>query len=104
MIYRMPKDKNFTQIHNNLINDRNLTTNAKAILIYMLSKYDEWQFYEKDITNHFKDNVKIIKRGIKELIEKGYVERIKLRDQSGKFVYVYDIYEQPELKEEDDYD
>jgi predicted transcriptional regulator len=96
----MPKDKDFTQIHNNLINDRNLTTNAKSILIYMLSKTDEWQFYEKDITNHFQDNVKVIKRGIKELIDKGYVERDKLRDPSGKYVYYYDIYEQLELKEE----
>jgi predicted transcriptional regulator len=102
MIYRLPKDKNFTQVHNNLINDRNLTTNAKAILIYMLSKNDDWQFYEKDITNHFQDNVKVIKKGIKELIDKGYVERTKMQDSETKrFVYIYDVYEQPELSEEE---
>jgi predicted transcriptional regulator len=100
MIYRLPKEKgNFTQIHNNLINDRNLTTNAKAIIIYMLSKNDDWQFFEQDITNHFQDNIKVIKRGIKELQDKGYIDRTKLKDATGKFTYIYDVYEQPELQQ-----
>jgi predicted transcriptional regulator len=102
MIYRLPKEKgkgNFTQLHNNLINDRNLTTNAKAILIYMLSKNDDWQFFEQDITNHFQDNIKVIKRGIKELQDKGYIDRTKLKDATGKFTYIYDVYEQPELQQ-----
>lgn len=98
MIYRLDKnDGSFTQIHNKLIDDKNLTTNAKAILIYMLSKYDNWQFYEQDIAKHFQDNIKVIKRGIKELIEKGYIDRTKIKDKHGKFIYIYDIYEQPEL-------
>jgi predicted transcriptional regulator len=66
----------------------------------MLSKNDNWQFNEKDITNHFQDNIKVIKRGIKELIDKGYVNRDKFRDTTGKYVYIYDVYEQSELNEE----
>jgi predicted transcriptional regulator len=101
MIYRLEREKGkFMQIHKNLIDDNNLTTNAKAILIYMLSKPDDWQFFELDITKHFKDNVKIIRKGMKELIDKGYVDRIKMRNTEGKFVYLYDVYEQPELNEE----
>ena len=88
------------QIHKQLIDDNNLTTNAKAILIYMLSKPDDWQFFELDITKHFKDNIKVIRKGVKELIDKGYIDRNKLRNTKGKFVYLYDIYEQPELNKE----
>lgn len=102
MIYRLDKTKGgFTQIHKKLIDDNNLTTNAKAILIYMLSKNDDWQFYELDITRHFRDNIKIIRKGIKELMDKGYIERTKFKDITGKFTYVYDVYEQPELQQED---
>jgi len=98
MIHRLEKTKGlFMQVHKNLIDDNNLTTNAKAILIYMLSKPDDWQFFELDITRHFKDNVKVIRRGIKELIDKGYVNRNKLKNTKGIFVYEYDIFEQPEL-------
>lgn len=101
MIYRLPKEKGqFLQIHKKLIDDNNLTTNAKAILIYMLSKPDDWQFFELDITKHFRDNVKIIRKGIKELIDKGYIDRNKLKNTEGKFVYLYDVYEQSELNDE----
>lgn len=102
MIYRLDKAKgNFTQVHKELIDDNRITTNAKAILIYMLSKNDNWTFYELDITKHFKDNIKIIRKGIKELIDKKYINRDKFRDDKGKFVYIYDIFEQPELYTED---
>lgn len=102
MIYRLDKTKgNFVQVHKKLVDDNNLTANAKAILIYMLSKNDNWQFYELDITKHFSDNVKIVRKGIKELIDKKYIDRNKLRDITGKYVYSYDIYEQPELYEKE---
>ena len=98
MIYRLEKEKGqFMQIHKKLIDDHNLTTNAKAILIYMLSKPDDWQFFELDITKHFKDNIKIIRKGMKELIDKGYVDRIKMKNKVNKFVYIYGVFEQPEL-------
>ena len=101
MIYRLEKEKGqFMQVHKQLIDDSNLTTNAKAILIYMLSKPDEWQFFELDITKHFKDSMNIIRKGIKELIDKGYINRDKFKNTKGKFVYLYDIFEQPELNEE----
>lgn len=102
MIYRLPKEKGFTQINNQLINDNQLSTNAKAILIYMLSKTDTWQFYEADITKHFKDNAKVIKRGIKELQDKHYLRRERFHNhKTGKFIYTYDIFESPELYQEE---
>lgn len=105
MIYRLPKEKGqFMQIHKKLIDDDNLTTNAKAILIYMLSKPNDWQFFELDITKHFKDNMKIIRKGVTELINKKYINRNKLRNTKGKFVYEYDIFEQPELNKETESD
>lgn len=101
MIYRLEKEKGqFMQIHKQLIDDPNLTTNAKAILIYMLSKPDEWQFFELDIAKHFKDSMNIIRKGIKELIDKGYINRDKFKNTKGNFVYLYDVFEQQELNEE----
>ncbi|MDO0823093.1 hypothetical protein [Desulfosporosinus nitroreducens] len=55
MIYRTNKTKNnFTQIDNNLIDDKSLSYGAKGILSYLLSKPDDWKFYTQDIANHFR--------------------------------------------------
>jgi predicted transcriptional regulator len=103
LIYRLDKEQgNFTQIHNNLINDNKISTTAKAILIYMLSKYDDWNFYEGDIMKHFTDGKTKIKNGIKELIDKRYITRLKVQDMYGRFIYIYNIYEQPELADTED--
>ena len=59
-IYRTSKKGgNFTQVSNDFINDENrISFKAKMILVYMLSKPDNWSYYESEITQHAKDGIK----------------------------------------------
>ena len=71
-----------------------LTAKAKGIMLYMLSKPNDWQFYESDISNHFKDGISSIRSAIKELIANGFIQRTRERDANGRLgKYAYSVYE-----------
>lgn len=101
MIYRAKNEKGkFTTVHKDLIDDNSLSAHAKGIMIYLLSQSENWRFYETEIAKHFNDGVKGISRGIKELIDKGYIERTKHRNNKGHYVYEYDIFETIKVRDE----
>jgi predicted transcriptional regulator len=97
MIYREERESGtFMQVYKGIADDNNLSALAKGILLYMLSKNDDWQFYESEIKAHFTDGIKIISKGIQELIDKKYIFREKIKNSKGQFMYDYDIYEKPQ--------
>jgi predicted transcriptional regulator len=83
----------FVQVDKSFIDDNKLSAGAKGVLLYMLSKSDDWQFYETEICNHFSDGIKTIKKYIKELINNNYICREQARNEKGKIYYKYEIYE-----------
>lgn len=90
------KENPYSQVSNKIINDPNLSAKAKGILIYILSKPDDWQIYEVDIVNHFKDGRDSISAGIKELVKARYIYRERTRDENGRLSnYEYVVYEEP---------
>lgn len=85
----------FTMIDNQFINSKNLTSRAKGILLYILSKPDDWKIYETNIANNMADGIENIKAGMKELTTQGYISKEKVRVQ-GKFTgWAYSIIERP---------
>lgn len=91
---------NFTIIDNEIIYNTNLSDNAKIILIYMLSKTDDWQFHENEIGKSLNKSISTIRRGIRELETNGYLTRKRYRNNNGKFGYEFKIYEIPQVKNE----
>jgi hypothetical protein len=100
-IYRRVKNKDnpYVMIHKHMIdNDNNLSWKAKGILLYLLSKPDDWQIIEKDIVNHAKDSRDSVRSGLAELIKAGYIVRSGDRNRNSKGQladYDYDVYEVP---------
>lgn len=97
-IYRVIKNKDnpYVQINKALINNPKISLKAKAILIYLLSKPDNWQVYESDIVLHCKDGRDSIRSGIKELISLGYIHRYRFRDEKGMLRQAeYTVFEEP---------
>jgi len=97
-IYRVVKNASnrFTQITNELIENKNLSFKAKGIMAYILSKPDDWQVYEVDIINHATDGKTAVSNGVKELIEENYIKREMKRNDKGQFKgYNYTVYEVP---------
>lgn len=87
---------NFVTVHKDFIHDSNISWKAKGILLYLLSRPDDWQIYETELEQHSTDGLSGLKSGIKELEEIGYIQRNRKRDESGRLNgYEYLVYEQP---------
>jgi hypothetical protein len=87
-------EKNFTTISNHLIYSTDLSFKAKGLLIYMISRPENWIFYETEIAKNSKDGLSSIRSGIKELITQGYIvrHRVRLKDGTlkGSEYWIYD--------------
>lgn len=85
-IIRSKRDRNFSIIDNNLIDNSSLSFKARGLLIYMLSKPDDWQFYTSELAKHSsKEGIAAIKSALHEIEKAGYLIRQKKRQDDGKF-------------------
>ena len=90
------KDNPFVMIDKVWVCNPGLSAKAKGILLYLLSKPDDWVVYETDICNHMLDGIKSIRSGVKELIGVGHLHRNQVRDSKGRFLgYEHIVYENP---------
>lgn len=65
----------YTQISNQIINDKRLSYKAKGILIYVLSKPPNWEVRVRDLVNQSpKEGITAVRSGISELLLTGYAE------------------------------
>ncbi|QGH73071.1 MAG: DnaA [Podoviridae sp. ctviO18] len=82
----------FTQVANEVLNDKSLSWKAKGLFAYLFSKPDGWQFSGDRISKDSSDGRKATHSGLKELEDKGYIYRQKL----GNGRVIYDIkYQNP---------
>ena len=78
------KDKNFTVMSNYHLQDKTLSFKAKGLLSFMLSLPEDWDYTIAGIAKYSKESVDSISSGIKELEQKGYVTRERVRNKDGK--------------------
>lgn len=101
-IYRVHKTKDFTVMSNTHLRDKNMSLKAKGLLSVMLSLSDDWGYSINGLVAISKENESAIKSTLYELKKLGYLVVIKLKPsetKSGRFEYVYDVYEQPQEKQ-----
>lgn len=93
------KDK-YTIIPNVGLEDPTLSAKAKGLLSYMLSKSDNWSFYQQELEQHFTDGRDAIKSGIQELISHGYISKSQAHtSDSGRFDKVdWIVYDLPQTE------
>lgn len=78
------------------LNDDRLSFKAKGILVYLLSKPNNWKVSVADLVKRSKEQEKSVRAGLKELTEYGYLVVKMGRDSSGKFGSTeYIIHEKP---------
>lgn len=97
-IHRTQHDRNYTVIANILINDRTISREAVGVLVWLLSKPDDWRTYRSAIAKEFGLSRREVDRIFRELEEAGYL----VRKQSNKGgmgkgfgEITYDVYEDP---------
>jgi DNA-binding MarR family transcriptional regulator len=76
----------FVSIVNEIAQDMTLSVHARSMLMYMLSKPPDFQFTVSGLAkqNGFTD--KRTKATIKELVERGYMQSVRLKDGKGRFI------------------
>lgn len=80
----IPKQIPFTQLPNELIRNPEISSSAKALYAYMLSRGDNWHFYVNEIMKNMKDRRDRIYKSLDELESFGYLTKEINRDE-GKF-------------------
>ncbi|MBX4188119.1 MAG: hypothetical protein KW793_03215, partial [Candidatus Doudnabacteria bacterium] len=78
-------DVPFTQVPNEILNDKNLSLVSKGLWTYMQGKPDGWVFSAIRISQESADSAHVIRKSLNELCQKGYVLRKKM--QSGHLIY-----------------
>jgi hypothetical protein len=96
LIFKKGSKSHFIIIDNAAILDAKLSFRAKGILLYLMSRPDDWKVYESEVAEHSIDGIKSVRSGIKELIDAGYIIRNSLRNEKGRFQgYEYLVYDIP---------
>lgn len=96
MILRKVKKVKWTTIDNAVIDDETLSFKALGLLVWLLSKPDNWSFnYRHIATTHMDGNASVMS-GMRELEEAGYVQRDKVRNPlDGTFTWQINVHEEP---------
>lgn len=90
------RQKPFTMVDNELINDEKLSWAAKGLLIYLVSKPDNWKVYKADIVKHATNSKDSVSGIFKELRNTGYMTLTRFINERGQVIsWSYDFYEEP---------
>lgn len=93
-------DSNFTQIPNDIINDKNVSLKAKGLYLYMASKPDVWEFSLSGMISQLKESKTTILSIIEELIKCGYLEKTKVRIGNKQGINEYKLFRSSQLPSE----
>ena len=98
MIVRKAEHKSeYTCISNEILQRKDLSLQAKGLLVYLLSLPSDWEVHKTEIWKHFKNGRDSVFRAWKELQQLGYITEKKYREK-GRFQTQYTIHEEPVLK------
>lgn len=97
-IIRVIKSKDYTTICNRIYKDKRLSLKAKGLLSMLLSFSDNWDLSINGLYSILKEGKSSIRTTMNELIQYGYVERKRIKDEKGIFVGInYIVFESPKL-------
>lgn len=75
--------------------DKEISLKAKGLLGLMLSLPSNWDYSVNGLVAVVKENKAAVQTALKELEEHKYLKRTRVQDETGRFDYIYDIYEKP---------
>ena len=91
------KDNPYVQINKEVFEDARLSWGAKGLMGYLLSKPDGWTVRFADLMNRGPEKRTALRRVLKELEAFGYMQRVRSRNDAGRFEWTTEVYESPIL-------
>ena len=96
MIIKKEEHKNnYTCITNDILQRKDMSMQAKGLLVYLLSLPEDWEIHKSEVWKHFSNGRDAVYRAFEELERKGYIQVKKFRDEKGRIQYQYTVYEEP---------
>lgn len=92
---RVSKDSNYSCINNQLINNAGLSWAARGLLVYLLSKPDDWTVNVEHLIEESPSGRDHVYTLLKELETSGYLTRAKHRDGKGRWSWEHVLREVP---------
>lgn len=92
------KTEKFTIVSNTIIEDTRLSFKARGVLIYILSKPDNWVVRVEQIAKANGCGRDSLQSALREIEAAGYLTRTKTRNPQGQWVHVQTISEIPVLE------
>jgi predicted transcriptional regulator len=94
-VIRVNNTKGFTVMSNYHFQDKEISLKAKGLLGLMLFLPSNWDYSVNGLVAIVKENKAAVQTALKELEEHKYLKRTRVQDETGRFDYIYDIYEKP---------
>lgn len=86
MIIRKKQKTHYTVMPNALVTDKELSWEARGMMLYLMSKPDEWTVVMADLQNASQAGETKVRRIIHELMDTGYITKSVSRGKTGQFV------------------
>lgn len=98
-IIREEHQSNYTVIQNDILNNPKMSLKSKALLCFMLSKPNGWDFSVNGLKSQLKEGRDSISNSLIELEKFNYLFRHQVKDENNRFVRIdYYVYETPTTK------
>lgn len=94
-IIRVKKDAKYFTASNEPFNDKRLSWEARGLMGYLLSKPNNWQVRMDALDKAGTAGNYKIRRMLAELRKYGYMNRIRVTVEGGKFDWITEVYESP---------
>lgn len=91
--------RNFTIVSNDVINDARLSLEARGLLLWLLSKPENWQTNSDLLAAQHGVGRDRIRRVLRQLSDVGYMKLETLRNEAGRITKRWMIYDIPQAEE-----
>lgn len=95
MVHREEHNESYTVIDNCVLQNVNLSWEARGFLVYLLSLPNDWNFTVRGIVKQTGSSKSVVLRIMEELKAAGYIRLERKKDKNGRFIqsswHVYEV-------------
>lgn len=84
-IIKYKRERDYTTLYNDCLNDESLGAESLAFLVYVMSKPDDWRINLRNLSKRFKMGRDKTDRTIRDLCSFGYMKKEQSRTEDGSF-------------------
>ncbi len=89
----------FTVLPNRIIEDRRLSWKARGLLIYLLSRPDNWECHTAHLAKIAPDGIHTVRSMLSELEDARYMVRRRFQDRHGHWRIMTTVYDTPYVED-----